>query len=119
MQQTMLQFLAVLDTMRQPNAPQQPAATTRPATVDQGQLTLQAAFAGTAASKPVQAAPVASPSASPIVIKAYDISDSAPLRGEAFVEQQLESMQIVGQCLGDKRKRHDVLAAEAEAVAER
>ena len=53
------------------------------------------------------------------IIKAHDISDSAQQPCEAVVEQQPESMQVVGQCPGDKRKRHDVLAAEAEAAAER
>ena len=122
-QQTMLQFIAALDAMRQQNVLQQPAASTCPATLDRGQLTLQAAFAG--ASKPALAAPVATPSTSSTStsistsIKAYDISDSALQPCEAVDEQQPESMQVVGQCPGDKRKRHDVQVAEAEAEAER
>lgn len=116
-QQAMLQLVAALDAMRQHNAAQQSAASKCPGTLEQGQLTLQAAFAGER--KPALAAPVADPNTSVTSVKAFDISDTAPQPSDSTTEQQSGPMQVVGQCLGDKRKRHDVLVAEAEAEAER
>ena len=104
--------------MRRPHTPQQPAVNAT--ALEQGQLTLAAAFARAPTNVPVQSAPSAprSSNTAPSAAIACDIPDPPAPQREENAEQQPAPMHVVGQCPGDKRKRQGVLAAEAEAVAE-
>ena len=104
------QFITFIDQLR--------ATENAPAAVDPKQTTLQQAFANAiAAPPPGREAPAVQPSTqlSNVSVPCFDISGSQPgdEHSDSAAQAGAEPMAVVGECVGDKRKRECLVEPES------